>query len=355
VTADFHASPNRSVAIAEPRGAARTRSYRASVIAALSIAVLATAIPVSADEQGLSARSSAAPRSTNVPVAPSTAQDSQKTATTDDARLRSAGAHRMATAVAAETTNPVKDTVARANSSARIEPAASLYVNAMQIWPFSPAALYQVYTRPGRITDIVLQAGEQLVDLSAPDTIRWIVGNTTSGEKDAERVHISIKPTSPDLTTNLVIYTNRRTYYLEVTATTATWMAAVSWEYPHDVAASIRASSDRSRAAQPSNDSTPLERLNFGYEITGARVPWKPLRCFDDGSRVYIQFPANIAQHDLPPLFLVSVEGTTQLTNYRVQPPYYIVDRLFDVAELRIGERKGSAVRIRRVIGGGAP
>jgi type IV secretory pathway VirB9-like protein len=32
-----------------------------------------------------------------------------------------------------------------------------------QIYPFSDGALYQVYAAPGEITDIALEAGEQLV------------------------------------------------------------------------------------------------------------------------------------------------------------------------------------------------
>lgn len=241
----------------------------------------------------------------------------------------------------------VRETVSQANAAARVEPSVVGYVNAMQIWPYSPASLYQVYTRPGRITDISLQPGEQLVDISAPDTVRWMVGNTTSGERENERVHVSVKPTRADLQTNLIVYTNRRTYYLEVTATPATWMAAVAWEYPQEKVAAAKAMADRDRA-DVNPGGVALERLNFRYEITGARVPWRPVRVFDDGEKVYVQFPSDIGQHDLPPLFIVGAKGTLQLVNYRVQPPYYVVDRLFDVAELRLGEKSASAVRIAR-------
>jgi P-type conjugative transfer protein TrbG len=240
-----------------------------------------------------------------------------------------------------------KETVDQANAAARVEPTQAGYLNAMQIWPYNPSALYQVYTRPGRITDIALQPGEQLIDISAPDTIRWILGNTTSGEREAERVHVSIKPTRSDLQTNLIIYTSRRTYYIEVSATPATWMAAVAWEYPQDRLAA-RSTNDRSRTADSTAEGLPLERLNFHYEITGRKLPWRPVLAFDDGAKVYIQFPPDIAHHDLPPLFLVGPRGATQLVNYRVQSPYYIVDRLFDVAELRFGDKRAQTVRIAR-------
>src|SRR3546814_20489418 len=58
--------------------------------------------------------------------------------------------------------NPRRD-VASANQAARIEPAKDGFINAMQVWPYSDGALYQVYASPGRVTDIALQPGEQLV------------------------------------------------------------------------------------------------------------------------------------------------------------------------------------------------
>jgi type IV secretion system protein VirB9 len=50
----------------------------------------------------------------------------------------------------------------------------------------------------------------------------------------------------------------------------------------------------------------------------------------------------------LPPLFVVGPQGDGQLVNYRYRAPYYIVDRLFGTAELRLGGDKAKAVRIAR-------
>jgi type IV secretion system protein VirB9 len=61
-----------------------------------------------------------------------------------------------------------------------------------------------------------------------------------------------------------------------------------------------------------------------------------------------LQFPANIAQGDLPPLFIVGPHHTSELVNYRVRSPYYIIDRLFAAAELRLGTHPQQRVRIER-------
>lgn len=118
-----------------------------------------------------------------------------------------------------------------ANAAARLEPLKSAYLNAIQVYPFSPGALYQVYTSPGRITDVALEPGEELRDVSSPDTVRWIIGDTESGEGSHRAIHIAVKPTKTGLKSNLAIYTSRRTYFLELTSTPETWMASVAWEY----------------------------------------------------------------------------------------------------------------------------
>jgi type IV secretion system protein VirB9 len=125
-------------------------------------------------------------------------------------------------------------------------------------------------------------------------------------------------------------------------------MASVSWQYPLDQLAVLRGANAHAEAVAPVTDGIALDRLNFRYEVTGASPSWRPLRAFDDGSKVYVQFPAGIGQGDMPPLFIVGNGDKTELVNYRVRSPYYIVDRLFAVAELRLGGKDATIVRITR-------
>ncbi|MDP8607883.1 P-type conjugative transfer protein TrbG [Serratia marcescens] len=241
--------------------------------------------------------------------------------------------------------------VSRANAEARIAPTREGYVNAIQVWPYSDGALYQVYAAPGRVTVVSLQPGEELVTVAAGDTVRWIVGDTSSGSGEALRVNVLVKPTRSGLKTNLVITTSRRTYLLELTSTEKAWMASVSWDYPKDRMLALQRQSQAASAAAPVDTGLALEKIRFRYAISGSNPPWKPLRAFDDGEKVYIQFPAGIAQGELPPLFVIGAQGDGQLVNYRFRSPYYIVDRLFGAAELRLGADKGDVVRIERTDG----
>ncbi len=187
--------------------------------------------------------------------------------------------------------------------------------------------------------------------VAAGDTVRWIVGDTSSGAGDALRVSVLVKPIRSGLKTNLVITTSRRTYLIEMTSTERAWMASVSWEYPKDRMLALQRQAQAAQATAPVDSGLSLEKIRFRYAISGSTPPWKPLRAFDDGEKVYIQFPSGIAQGELPPLFAIGAQGDGQLVNYRFRAPYYIVDWLFGAAELRLGGDKGDIVRIERTDG----
>jgi uncharacterized Zn-binding protein involved in type VI secretion len=50
-------------------------------------------------------------------------------------------------------------------------------------------------------------------------------------------------------------------------------------------------------AAVAANDVN-MAALHFRYRISGGDPPWRPVQVFDDGSKVYVQFPPGIAQGD---------------------------------------------------------
>lgn len=245
-------------------------------------------------------------------------------------------------------TRPPTARVDAANQAALHEPTRDGWIDAVQLYPYSPGALYRLYAAPEQVSDIGLQPGERLVAISAGDTVRWVVGDTTSGGADGKQVHVLVKPFASDLQTNLVITTDRRTYHLALQSTAHTAMAAISWTYPQDRLVQLKQQSARAEEERPIDQGVALDKLQFRYAITGDDPPWKPVRAFDDGSKVYIEFPARIDQGEAPPLFVVGPTGESELVNYRVRGNYYIVDRLFGAAELRLGKDPQQVVRISR-------
>jgi type IV secretion system protein VirB9 len=240
-----------------------------------------------------------------------------------------------------------KERVAEANALAKVEPAKDGYINAIQVYPYTRGALYQLYAAPSQVTDIALEAGEKLISVSAGDTVRWVVGDTTSGEGKAAQVHILVKPVGADLVTNLVITTERRTYHLEMHSSQSTYMASVSWTYPASELLALKKQRSEADAAAVVDTGVKIEQLKFRYRIEGD-APWKPRQVFDDGAKVYIQFPSGLAQGEAPPLFVIGPDAKPALVNYRVRGTTYIVDRLFAAAELRLGTEPQQVVRIVR-------
>lgn len=241
--------------------------------------------------------------------------------------------------------------VGDANKAATQEPTKHGYINAIQVYPYAEGALYRLYAAPERVSDITLQPGEKLTSVSAGDTVRWVIGDTLSGTGDNQRTHVLVKPFAPGLTTNLVITTDRRSYHLQLDSTEKTAMAAISWTYASDQLTTLRRQNAVAEAALPVASNLALENIRFRYAITGDNPPWKPVRAFDDGHKVYIEFPRRIDQGEAPPLFVVSTDGGSELVNYRMRGNYYIVDRLFAAAELRLGAEPQQVVRILRTDG----
>ncbi|MEI8186842.1 MAG: TrbG/VirB9 family P-type conjugative transfer protein [Chlorobiaceae bacterium] len=153
-----------------------------------------------------------------------------------------------------------------------------------------------------------------------------------------------LKPTRPGLHTTLSLNTSLRTYHIELTSYENTYMAAVSWNYEQYNLRQLKAI-EKSATESHVN----LASLDFGYRIEvkkGSRPSWLPVKVFDDGRKTFVQFPEAMLSREAPVLFVVGRSGEVQLVNYRVKNDYYIVDRLFEKAELRAGEKGDMIVRI---------
>ena len=243
-----------------------------------------------------------------------------------------------------------RDPVARveaANRAARVEPRREGYFNAVQVFPYSPGALYQVYVAPGQVTDIALEPGEQLTGsgpVAAGDTVRWIIGDTESGNGDTRRVHVLVKPTRPAIETNLVVNTDRRTYLIELRAHERPYMPSVAWFYPESRGKSLR-------ALPPVPVLPEIAQRRYRYSIEGDKPPWRPVNAYDDGRKAYVEFSPGIVQGEMPPLFVVGADGKPELVNSRAYGNVLIVDRLFAAAELRLGGVSQQIVRIVRTDG----
>ncbi len=242
-------------------------------------------------------------------------------------------------------------TVQSANSSARDYPTSGAYINSALYYDFEPGRLYTVQASPHFLTAITLRPGEKLISKAAGDTIRWVLGETVQGAGASQQVIVMVKPVRGNLRTNIILTTDQRTYLLDARSYEGdTYTSVISWNYPQEAMRDAQAA----RAAEAQSvvaSGLAIDQLHFGYDVRTihSRKPsWQPIRVFDDGLKTYIQFPTNMAATEAPPLFLIGADKQVQLVNYRYLGGYYIVDRLIDVAELRLGEKNQTVVRITR-------
>ena len=242
-----------------------------------------------------------------------------------------------------KTTN-VSEVLNQALKEAKQRPQEEQFLNATTVYDFIPGSVYQIYTAPHRVSMISFEPGEVIV--AAPqsgDTVRWQINNITSGVGANVRQHLIIKPLRDGLTNNMIITTNKgRVYLLELISLKHSYMTEVNWNYPQIVVNNLE---------DNNTEEKPTKKLNFNYKIINKRGKpvWRPSQVFDDGEKTFIQFPASINQDELPGLFIVTKETSSQLVNYRQQGDLLMVDRLFQTAELRLGLSNPEIIRIKRI------
>lgn len=247
----------------------------------------------------------------------------------------------------------VAQVLANAKASATTQPTPDGFINAVQYYDYAPGIVFSAVTSPGYVTSIALRPGEQLITAAAGDTTRWIVESVAAGSGESQQTLILIKPRQPYLETNLVITTSERVYTLDLVSTDKpAYHTMIAWHYPFGDLVTLRKSLQKEQieARATINAGMELAAMDFNYQILGqndkSSPAWCPLRAFDDGKKTYIQFPPKLLVTEAPPLFVLGRKGDRQLVNYRVKGDYYIVDRLFDRAELRVGDKPQTVVAI---------
>jgi type IV secretion system protein VirB9 len=211
------------------------------------------------------------------------------------------------------------------------------------------AGLPTIVCAPLRVCMIELQAGERVVgEPHIGDSVRWNISPAMYGAGGQSTAVIILKPQTPGLDTNLLITTDRRAYYLRLISKPEEYVARVAFAYPEDdnrkwqeqLADQQMLAKQEKHAAEVPPAIIAVEKVNFDYTIRGGQEHIRPLRVFDDGAKTYIQMPSELQYREAPVLLVVGADGKEEMTNYRVKDQTYIVDRLFDRANLVLGSGK---------------
>ena len=219
------------------------------------------------------------------------------------------------------------------------------------------AGLPTVVCAPLRVCMIELQSGEKLVgEPHIGDSVRWNLSPAMYGTGASATPVIVLKPQGPGLDTNLLITTDRRAYYLRLLSKPDDYVARVGFAYPDDddnerkwqqqLAEQKDQQARSARIAELAPNA--VESMFFNYRLKGDDSIL-PVRVFDDGRKTYIQISQTAKNREAPVLVVIGPEGKQEMVNYRVKDDMYIVDRLFDKAELILGSgKKARKVEIAR-------
>ena len=234
---------------------------------------------------------------------------------------------------------------------------------------------------PARVCTIELQSGERVIDHVLGDSHRWVV---EFGMAQDSTPLVATKPVGPpdacDLTTNLVVTTDRRTYHFtldsppcpgrgEGTNPILPYMSRMKFYYPDEAlvhhhaapepwesASAVRvpgvagagvpaAVAEEVGAAMPVSD---LGELHFDYRATPDRgFPWVPRVIFDNGRQTCIRLPPEAYHSDLAVLYELNARGDYELVQYVVRDGCILTDRVMQRMVLLIpGGQGGDPLRL---------
>lgn len=236
-------------------------------------------------------------------------------------------------------------------------------VNGSVVLTFN-ASLPTIVAAVLKLTDVELQAGENVTSVNLGDSARWTVSVTNSNDGELQRPHLIIKPLDEGLQTSMVVTTSRRTYHLFLQSSLERFMHYVTFQYPEDPEEealrrrraqeeeTLRNQARRSDAVVAATTLAKLPRpvapgppdRSVAYRIEGD-APWQPLYAYTDRHKTYIQMPATMSQTEAPSLLALrrgkGLWGEDKvIVNYRVQRNRYIVDSVLDRAVMVIGREK---------------
>ena len=257
--------------------------------------------------------------------------------------LASTDTVKKAEAVVLKVNDPAEEAVRQSNRWANDNKAMPVVSDNGKILFVYGKSAPTIICAPLRVCDLELEKGEIVQDVHIGDKVDWDLEPSISGIGDDRTVHVIIKPKYGDLDTNAVITTDRRAYHLRLVSKAGEYVTRVAFSYPDSQKKAWEAQKlamQKKEALETADvPAVSVDTLNFEYDvqIQSGRSSFKPVRVFDDGTKVYIQMPKEMRSDEAPAFLILGTDGKEQLVNYRVKHDYYIIDKLFNRAVMVAG------------------
>lgn len=169
--------------------------------------------------------------------------------------------------------------------------------------------------------------------------VRWQWCKGVSASQYTPVEHLVFTTTHPGHKQGVVVFTDRRSYYLELQSVAQTTTRLVSWSYPPPPAPPT--------PTPPGlfPDLAARRQFHVGYVFTlpDPAPPWTPVKVWSDvptlerGAKVYIQFPPSIIHQRMPSVRGMNRRGEPYLVNARYAAHWVVIDHVPERLELRDG------------------
>ena len=203
---------------------------------------------------------------------------------------------------------------------------------------YNPDEVYKLYGVVGYVIELIFEEGEVFTGKAGGDLEAVTI--------DGYQNQVHLKPKAAVVATNLVIYTNRRAYRFDYSATSQLsprfareTMYAVRFSYPLEAGAASPTETQARVAAELARASAARPR-NIDYWFCG-RPSIKPVAASDDGVHTRLTFSART---ELPAIFVRNDDGSESLLNFSVEEGDVIIHRVARQFILRRGRLTGCVV-----------
>ena len=166
---------------------------------------------------------------------------------------------------------------------------------------------------------------ERIESVAVGDSGAWLVTPTKRGS------HLFVKPALEGVSTNMTVVTDARTYLFDLQplpGASPLMAYTVRFTYPKPIDAAAGTASVQAA-------------VETSYRVRGDRK-LQPSAISDDGTKTYLQWPANVA---LPAVYGIDERGRETLLNGMMRDGLYVIDGVSERLVFRIDDRVARAKR----------
>lgn len=186
--------------------------------------------------------------------------------------------------------------------------------NRVRVATYQDGQVYRLSVSLTHVTTVEFGQGETIRSIIAGDTEGFQLDGVPGGRAFA------VKPNARGVHTNITVYTNRRSYYFNVTEASSPTYYVVQFRYPED-------------NERPTN-AVAQQAPNYNYAASD-QTEFTPTSVWDDGTFTYLRFPRNAP---VPAIFRSTSGSERTVNSQQIEDGVLRVSGVSSQWVLRLGE-----------------